>query len=444
MADFVIPPIYDDRKYELEVNKNWAAQPILSAEEVAKKYYEEFLGVKTGGGFWDSGVVGFISSPFRNSISEEEMAQGYLVDVIESLPEYYRHEGFLQTVDIRPLLREYASHHEDRASSVNKFLLLPTSNKYREIIGAKIKADAATKNEVYTEEELKVEVDKLLDNESGWSPSKYVEAVDPTTIKEGEEFGFDPSIAGDVAGLSYKDFMRIHATATIEDLIGFEETGAVTSVEDAFQAQEFITNLTGTVTGAPYGSRTPRTTWNLTEAKNYIWNISPDQLSNLQESLRDAGYFDRLKAYPMKGQSPDDATVLAWDMFLADSLRNDQTPANRLQKASEDFAQRLASGQGNLFMDEANIKGAALALGSQVLGRGLDQTELDALTAAVRSWEREAYRTTATGVGEEGDLFSQVDIQSRIDNYLNDTFAEEAMWNNYANSRQATERYFGN
>lgn len=443
MADFDIPIIYNDPKYELEANKNWAATPILSAEEVAKKYYEDFLGIDTGGGFWESGVGGFISSPFRNTISAESMAQGYLVDAINSLPEYYRHEGFLQTVDIRPLLREYATQNEEASSWVNEYLLLPTSNKYREIIGAKIKADAAAKNKVYTEEELKVEVEKLLDNESGWAPSKYIETTDPTTIKEGEEFGFDPSIQADAQGLSYKDFMRIHATATIEDLIGFEETGAVAAVEDAFNAQEFITNLTGTVTGAPYGSRTPRTTWNLTEAKNYIWNISPDQLSNLQESLRDAGYFDRLKAYPMKGQSPDDATVLAWDMFLADSLRNDQTPANRLQKASEDFAQRLASGQGNLFLDEANIQDAALNLGSQVLGRGLDQKELDALTAAVRSWEREAYKTTATGVGEDGDIFSEVDINSRIDNYMRDTYNEELVMNSMPENIALLKRVFG-
>ena len=131
-------------------------------------------------------------------------------------------------------------------------------------------------------------------------------------------------------------------------------------------------------------------------------------------------------------------------MFLADTLRNNQSPATRLKGASDDFAKRLASGQGNLFMDEENIKGAASALGSQVLGRSLDISELNALTVAVRNWEREQYKMKSTGEGVEGDVFSQVDIESRINNYLKNTYAEEAVWTNYANSRQATERYFGN
>jgi hypothetical protein len=442
MADFDIPIIYNNPKYELEVNKNWAARPILSAEDAAKKYLEDFLGLT--GGSWDSGVKGFLKDLVNNQQSGEERAQEAFTNIIASLPEYYRHEGFLQTVDIRPLLRAAADYSDKNdmglSDLINEYLLLPTSNKYREIIGAKIKADKAADEKVISEEDLKVEVDKLLDNESGWSPSKYVEAVDPTTIKEGQEFGFDPSITTSIEGQSYTEFLRAHATATIEDLMQYEESGAVASKEDAFMPQEFITNLTGEVSGVDWTGK--KVTWNLQQAKEYIWNLDDKKIPDLQNSLRDAGYFDKLQMYPMEGQR-DQATALAWDMFLADTLRNNQSPATRLKGASDDFARRMSAGLGNLFMDKENIQGAALSLGSQILDRGLTGEELATLTEAVRNWERESYKSKSTGQGIDGDVFSQIDIESRIGNYMRDTYQEEIVNNSMPENIAFLKSVFG-
>ena len=419
--DFTIPEMYSDPKYELGSNKDFAENTLLSAKNTAKKYLTEFLGVK---------------------IEEKDITLQILGDIIEKLPEYYRREGFLHTVDIRPLLQAAADEADGyKLVTINENILLPTNNKYREVVGAKIKSDEATNDNVLPQDELDIKVEEILDAGSGWSPTKYIGATDPTTIKEGRDFGLDPNISTGFEGQSYTEFLRAHATATIEDLMQYEESGAVASKEDAFMPKEFITNLTGEVSGIDWTGK--KVTWNLQQAKEYIWNLDDKKIPDLQNSLRDAGYFDKLQMYPMEGQR-DQATALAWDMFLADTLRNNQSPATRLKGASDDFAKRLASGQGNLFMDEENIKGAASALGSQVLGRSLDISELNALTVAVRNWEREQYKMKSTGEGVEGDVFSQVDIESRINNYLKNTYAEEAVWTNYANSRQATERYFGN
>ena len=197
--------------------------------------------------------------------------------------------------------------------------------------------------------------------------------------------------------------------------------------------------MTGKVSGT---NGTNSVMWSLAQAKEYLWSLDPNKVADLQNSLRDAGYFDKLGAYPYKGDR-DEATVLAWDLFLADALRNGQTPSARLQGASNSFAQRMASGQGNLFMDEEDVKGAALALGSKVLNRGLDQAELETLTDAVRNWEKEAYKTKSMGSGENGDIFSEVDITARINSYMQETYNEETVINSLPENIQFLKSVFG-
>jgi hypothetical protein len=298
-------------------------------------------------------------------------------------------------------------------------------------------------------------VDAVLKNTGGYSPLKIItddlagvktipitNTPDTTTATGGpiidEEGNIDISnIAGDLGGLSYKQYLQRYATATIEDLLRLEDTGEVTTSE--INAGEFVANLTGKVSGT---NGTTPVMWSLAQAKEYLWSLDPNKVADLQDSLRDAGYFDKLGAYPYKGDK-DEPTVLAWDLFLADALRNGQTPSARLQSASDSFAQRLASGQGNLFMDEEDVKGAALALGSKVLNRGLDQAELETLTAAVRNWEKEAYKTKSTGQSETGDIFSEVDITARINSYMQETYNEETVINSLPENIQFLKSVFG-
>ena len=418
--DFTIPEMYSDPKYELFSNKEYANATLLSARDTAKKYLTDFLGVE---------------------LAEVDITLQVLGDIIEKLPEYYRREGFLQTVDIRPLLQAAADEADGlELRTINKYILLPTNNKYREVVGAKVKSDEASNDNVLPQEELDAKVEEILDAGSGWSPTKYIGATDPTTIKEGQEFGLDPNISTGFEGQSYTEFLRAHATATIEDLMQYEESGAVTSKEDAFMPQEFITNLTGEVSGVDWTGK--KVTWNLQQAKEYIWNLDDKKIPDLQNSLRDAGYFDKLQMYPMEGQR-EEATALAWEMFLADTLRNNQSPATRLKGASDDFARRMSAGLGNLFMDKENIQGAALSLGSQVLNRGLTGEELATLTEAVRNWERESYKSKSTGQGIDGDVFSQIDIESRIGNYMRDTYQEEIVNNSMPENIAFLKSVFG-
>jgi hypothetical protein len=242
--------------------------------------------------------------------------------------------------------------------------------------------------------------------------------------------------------MDYTEYLQEYATATVDDLLRLE---AQTAMEkpNVFKPEEFITNLTGQVSAVNWADPNGgQTTWSLSEGVRYIYGLDTAKVTKLQKSLRDAGYFDKLGRFPAYGQQ-DEATALAWNLLLSDSLRNNQTPSARLKKSSEDFARRMASGQGNLFLDEASVESAVLAVGSQVLGRGLDKTELESLTAVVRNWEREAYKTSATGVGPEGDVFSQPDIEARINRYMQDTYREETVINSMPNNIKLLKQAFG-
>jgi hypothetical protein len=439
--DFIAPDIYSSENIEKFVNSRFAKNLTLSNREVAESYWKSELGINDD--FFSPGFWAFSAA-------------------IESLPENLKKQDILQQIDLRPLLlaqKEYVTKNNYLPVGFTQKSYLKAIDKTIEIINNKYRSDAKIfigNNGEFTDEETEELVDKFLKNTSEFSPTKII--ADQTASRKTTTGGSDANyatttgepiidedgnininnIGNGLGSLSYEEYLQRYATSTIEDLLRLEDSGEVTTAE--IDAGEFVANLTGKVSGT---NGTTPVMWSLAQAKEYLWSLNPDKVADLQNSLRDAGYFDKLGAYPYEGDR-DEATVLAWDLFLSDSLRNNQTPASRLQSASDLFAQRLASGQGNLFMDEADIEGAALALGTKVLSRGLDQQELTTLTDAVRNWERAAYKARSLGRGENGDIFSDTDITARINNYLKDTYAEEAVWTNYANSRQATERYFGN
>ena len=443
MADdnFISPDIYSSENIQKFVNSRFADDPTLSNREVAESYWKSELGINDD--FFSPGFWAFSAA-------------------IESLPENLKKQDLLPQIDLRPLLlaqKEYVTKNNYLPVGFSQKSYLEAIDKTIEIINNKYREDAKIfvgNNGEFTDEETEALVDKFLKNTSEFSPTKMI--ADRTAGRETTSIGSDPNsatttgepiideegnininnIGGDLGSLSYKQYLQQYATSTIEDLLRLEDTGEVTTAE--IDAGEFVANLTGKVSGT---NGTNKVMWSLAQAKEYLWSLNSDKVADLQNSLRDAGYFDKLGAYPYEGDK-DEPTVLAWDLFLADALRNGQSPSARLQGASDTFAQRLASGQGNLFMDKTDIEGAALALGTKILSRGLDRQELTTLTDAVRNWEREAYKAKSLGRGENGDIFSDTDITARINDYLKTTYAEEAVWTNYADSRQATERFFGN
>jgi hypothetical protein len=445
--EFILPDIYSSDTFVAFANANFPTSEILSDKEIAKDYITNFLGKSVTSG----------KGEFNLLVLEE---------AIQFLPEVFKRKGMLANVDIRPLIGAFTDYVEKgnylRDPKDMKFITGDINSRYETIAKEKIAIIAAQQGVALNDELLNIEVNKALNNSNGFSPIKYGENVDfklkgeptsttpsdttvtPTetnnqpTIDEEGNFVFDVNaVSGELGGLSYKQYLQRYATATIEDLLRLEDTGEVTTSE--INAGEFVANLTGKVSGT---NGTTPVMWSLAQAKEYLWSLDPNKVADLQDSLRDAGYFDKLGAYPYKGDK-DEPTVLAWDLFLADALRNGQTPSARLQGASDAFAQRMASGQGNLFMDEEDVKGAALALGSKVLNRGLDQTELETLTAAVRNWEREAYKTKSTGQSETGDIFSEVDITARINSYMQETYNEETVINSLPENIKFLKSVFG-
>ena len=441
--EFIAPPIYNGLGYQKFINSNFPTIENSSELDLTESFFKTEL---------------------NNFASESSFSFKTFQMAIQGLPENLKKEGVLSQIDLRPLLlaqKEYLLRDDVQTPpGASKSKWIEGLDKTIEALNTKYENDA----KVYVgskgagdDAQTQAMVDQVLNNTGGYSPLKIVKddlegrkTIPLTTTPDStsttgeptitEDGGFEGNIdysSLDLGGLSYKQYLQRYATSTIEDLLRLEDTGEVTSSE--IDAGEFVANLTGKVSGT---NGTNKVMWSLAQAKEYLWSLDSNKVADLQDSLRDAGYFDKLGAYPYKGDK-DEPTVLAWDLFLADALRNGQSPSARLQGASNAFAQRMATGQGNLFMDEEDVKGAALALGSKVLNRGLDQTELETLTAAVRNWEREAYKTKSIGTGEDDDIFSEVDITARINSYMQETYNEETVINSLPENIEFLKSVFG-
>ena len=442
--DFIAPDIYSGSGYEKFVNTKFPNVETSSELDLTESFFKTELD-----GFASSSSFAF--QTFQNAIA--------------SLPENLKKEGVLSQIDLRPLLlahKEYLQRDDVQTPpGASKTKWIEGLDKTIEALNTKYRFYAkeyVAKKGAGDDAQTEALIEQVLNNTGGYSPLKLsiddfegVKTVpvdtdtgssettgQPTITEEGIFDAGNLNLPGlDTGTLSYKEYLQRYATSTIEDLLRLEDSGEVTTAE--IDAGEFVANLTGKVAGT---NGTNKVMWSLAQAKEYLWSLDSNKVADLQDSLRDAGYFDKLGAYPYKGDK-DEPTVLAWDLFLADALRNGQSPSARLQGASNAFAQRMASGQGNLFMDEADVKGAALALGSKVLNRGLDQTELETLTAAVRNWEREAYKTKSTGQSENGDIFSEVDVTARINSYMQETYNEETVINSLPENIEFLKSVFG-
>lgn len=456
--DFIIPEIYTTADFETWANQNYSTSKVLGETEVVKNYYN-FLGLE---------------------YDETNPRVLLLEKAVSFLPERFRRQNLLPNVDIRPLLESMFKYVESGKylNGNTKYVtevLDNVNSKYIELSKEFISEKGKQEGVTYTDIQLEQAATESIKTSTGFSPlqmdtnpivgsdankdmssgpvspnSPGYEPYSGTNVtpSSGPSINADgtfPLYAMTLAEnnqIDYTEYLQEYATATVDDLLRLE---AQTGMEkpNVFKSGEFITNLTGQVSAVNWADPNGgQTTWSLSEGVRYIYGLDTAKVTKLQKSLRDAGYFDKLGKFPAYGQ-PDDATALAWNLLLSDSVRNNQTPSARLKKSSEDFAKRMASGQGNLFLDEASVESAVLAIGSQVLGRGLDKTELDSLTTVVRNWEREAYKTSATGVGPEGDVFSQPDIEARINRYMQDTYREETVINSMPNNIKLLKQAFG-
>ena len=433
--DFIAPNIYSSDSIEKFVNSRFFNAETISDFDVAESFWESELG-----GFDSRTSDAFVA--FKTAI--------------QALPDNLKKEGVLSQIDLRPLLLAHKEYLESENSIIppgaNKTRYIANFDKTIKALDAKYREDAksfvGTQGE-FTDEQTEAAIDNFLDNSSGFSPTKNIadDMADPNKSAGGSITADGQFVPSDLTlnadnQIDYTQYLQEHATATVDDLLNLEEQLGVTE-QNVFNPGAFLTNLTGKITTVKADDpNAKQTTWNLGQSISYVNNITKQQRIKLQQSLRDAGYFDKLGAYPAQGEN-DETTRLAWNLFLSDALRNNQSPSERLKNASDDFAKRMASGQGNLFLDKSSVESAVLAVGSQVLGRGLDQTELDSLTAAVRGWEREAYKTKATGTGPEGQMFSEPDIEARINRYMQETYEDETTMNSLPDNIKFLKSVFG-
>jgi hypothetical protein len=204
-------------------------------------------------------------------------------------------------------------------------------------------------------------------------------------------------------------------------------------------SQGSIPVKTGAKFGQKYGYNPSESgqEWTIRSFYEMPLKLNTVQLGNLQDDLRKAGFFNfeggRL---PIKG-TLDDPTTAAWAYFLQSAALAGEEPSVHLVKRIQNVAQVQWDSEV-IGRDPDTIKSRANDLGSAVLGRGLLPAEITELENVVRGWEKEAVRQ-----GNYADQPIQVDLNARIEEYLKENNAEQAMWTNFANSEAATSKYWG-
>jgi len=126
-------------------------------------------------------------------------------------------------------------------------------------------------------------------------------------------------------------------------------------------------------------------------ASAYPYSLkTKDQVANLQETLRKAGYFDMLGQQPSTVGRVDTATKMAWDLAMLDSTRFGVTVAEHLDERVKNYSRELGASKGVVFADADALYLSARNFGMELIGRGLTQNEVDSFVSYIRKWENEA------------------------------------------------------
>lgn len=172
------------------------------------------------------------------------------------------------------------------------------------------------------------------------------------------------------------------------------------------------------------------------ELYNFPRKLNYNQLIKLQDDLRKAGFFAFGDgALPEAGQV-DALTRNAWAYFLGAAALAKQEPAKFLVSKIQNVAQ-IQWDSELIRRDPLTIESQANQLGSSILGRGLNPEEIQQLQDVVQGWEKKEVMQ-----GNFADQPMQFDMNANIEKYLQETYQEEYVWTNYANSRAATARYW--
>jgi hypothetical protein len=296
------------------------------------------------------------------------------------------------------------------------------------------------------------EADKLTTPESTVAPLTPEPSTTPSsTIAPSSTTAPDKPTLGYESSAGMNSGGGVITNDPLKGAVNATEQAALTPQEYLFQNPEAgyleVMNLTqgntALKTGAKFGQKygyNPSESgqeWTLRSFYDLPLKLNTVQLGKLQDDLRKAGFFafegGRL---PMKG-TLDDPTTAAWTYFLSSAVLAGEEPAVHLVKRIQGVAQVQWDSEV-LGRDSLTIKSRANDLGSAVLGRGLLPEEITELENVVRGWEKEEVRQ-----GNYADQPMQVDLNARIEQYLIENNAEQAMWTNFANSEAATSKYWG-
>lgn len=255
------------------------------------------------------------------------------------------------------------------------------------------------------------------EDSQGLSPEAYVtqqvtEAGNQTLPGQP---GWSPTMAEDMTA---QEWARTNIDTTLADL-GFDE-----SLRFTFK---------GLVAGTPVG---PDGGYDVYKASSFIYDLTPDQLGKLSDSMRRAGYFDRVGGLPRDPTDNRDQQIrMAWDMFLVDVVAagEEASPQDVLNNRINGRQQQQMPA-GATYADEATLRRMANEFGRSIVGRNLTLDEQTSFLRKAREWEKEAI--LEFGVGQDSPSFTQdserVDVQSRAELYFQNEFALEssktALW----------------
>lgn len=217
-----------------------------------------------------------------------------------------------------------------------------------------------------------------------------------------------PSTVGPVTQENQQELFRLDAQRTIGDLVkDLEQKGG-----------EYYFDLEGFAL-AGEGPEGPAQ-WDVKKTITYPWDLNEAQMKDLQSSLGQAGYYERLNTRPSQLGQIDEQTGFAWSLLLRDAIAFGKTPAEMLKHKIR--ARNTMSGENMLGVqrkDESEIFNIAQQTGSELLGRGLTNEELSALTEQFRVWETTIAKADWMSVDPEA---TTLNLQAKTEEYLRERF----------------------
>lgn len=248
------------------------------------------------------------------------------------------------------------------------------------------------------------------------------------------EAGFDVTAGtGAYATKTYQQMLQENYNLTINDLVQLETSSGLSSQAGTYNAAGFVQRLTGKVASADDKE------WSLGEAVQYLYKFQDDKsrVTQVQNMLRDGGYFKTLQTLPESGVI-DDATRKAWDLFLTDAMRSGRTPSAQAEFATSAFNRKLTSGEGYMQLDPTTVESAARQLGEAIIGRGLSGSELASLLQNVRNWEQQDFVRGLTDPKQQ-----RTDLEARIEDHIRTQYQDEAVMSGIFNSTGVAKKVYG-